>query len=304
MENLNEDQTKDKELDAIFNESDESLDEVQASSDGTEEVVESGSAEEQPETIEASEEVGEEAVEPDAPTELESLRADYEKLQHKYRSDDGRIAALQRQVSELQKVNNTLSQSVDAKASAPKGTPDLNPEQIVEDLYSGDEKRAKTAVETLISKGGVGNHQNVEEVVQRHVQPLREAENERIRASEEQVLGQVYPEWRQTVNSNEFKQWFGNRPESIQQLASSTSARDAIDLLDFYTSSVNPSSRDSSEPSKVDQIKAKREKQLASGTGISSKGGSGATGGEPTDPDALFNYLERNDPDYNTALRR
>jgi len=304
MKNLNEDQPKDEELDAIFNESEESSDEVQASSAEPEEGVANESVEAQPETIEASEEVGEEAVEQNTPTELESLRTDYEKLQHKYRSDDGRIAALQRQVSELQKVNNTLSRSVDARASTPKGKPDINPEQIVEDLYSGDEKRAKTAVETLISKSSGGSRQEVEEAVRRQVQPLRDAEHNRLKASEEQALEKAYPDWRQTVNTNEFKQWFSNRPKSIQKLAESDYSSDAIDLLDYYTSTTATPQSAKAEPSKVDQIKAKREKQLASGTGISSKGGSGASGGEPTDPDALFNYLERNDPDYNTALRR
>jgi hypothetical protein len=301
MEDLNK-VTEDQELDDIFNAGSEDSAEVEASAENpTDEVEETSKAAESLKAV-TSDNVDSAPV-AEQPSELDALRADYEKLNHKYRSDDGRIAALQRQVSDLKQVNSTLNQSVDAKATTKTGA-DVDSAQIVDDLYSGDEARAKAAVETIISRGN-GDAQDVEATVRRHVQPLQEAENKRTQVIEEQALEQHYPEWRQTVNSPEFKRWFSDRPLSIRNLAESDASQDAVDLLDYYSATTKTRAPAEAEPSKVDQIKAKREKQLASGTGMSTKGGAGATGGEPTDPDALFNYLERNDPDYNnTALRR
>jgi len=301
-----EGQATEAELESIFNDG-----------EGTEVAVEA-TAEEQPDTntenvqpesdpdpVIAANAVAEEVKNAEEPSvdELTALRQEHEKLQHKYKSDDGRIAALQRQVSDLQRVNDTLSRP--QKAETPDAKPSLTTDKIVSDLYSGDEERAKAAVEAIATMGSGTAGVEVEDTVNRMVKPLVDAEKQRYNLSQEEVLLRQYPQWRETVRTKQFATWLEQRPDQIKQLTKSNNAQDAIELLNYYTLSNKPiEAMASVGKTPVEKIQAKRNQQLQSGTAVASKPSTAVQGGMPSDPDAVFDYLERNDPDLNRAYGR
>jgi hypothetical protein len=298
-----EGQIDDKELDAIFNADDstQTEDVVQATSEDT---VEGSEVREESTEVKAdsSEGTKEEVVEDPSPSNYDALKKEFDSLQHKYKSDEGRVSALQRQINELQKVNNTLNRASQPRQVA-KPKPKIDSKKIVDDLYSGDEDKAKAAVEALVSQQPTANTVDVERRMNQVVQPLLEAEKERSKATQEQALAEVYPDWREQVNSSEFSEWLGGLPKPVQQLVHSNESSDAVYMLNQFNKS-KPTSVVEDERTKVEKIQDKRDKQLADGTGLSSKHSAGASGGMPSDPDALFDYLERNDPDLKSAYRR
>jgi hypothetical protein len=297
-----EGQIDDKELDEIFNADDskQTEDVVQATSEDT---VEESEVKEESTEVKAnsSEDTKEEVVEDPSPSNYDALKKEFDSLQHKYKSDEGRVSALQRQINELQKVNNTLNRASQPRQVA-KPTPKIDSKKIVDDLYSGDEDKARAAVEALVSHQPA-NTVDVEKRMNQVVQPLLEAEKERSKATQEQALEEVYPDWKDQVNSSEFSEWLEGLPKPVQQLVHSNESSDAVYMLNQFNKS-KPTSVVEDERTKVEKIQDKREKQLADGTGLSSKHSAGASGGMPSDPDALFDYLERNDPDLKSAYRR
>jgi hypothetical protein len=304
---LKEGQVDEAELDAIFNEDSEdkveAVAEVTAEAETSEDIVEEVTTEIVADSAD-KESVAVVEESPDPSSDFGALKKDFETLQHKYKSDEGRVSALQRQINELQKVNNTLK----ARQVAPRlvaKPPQLDSGKIVDDLYSGDEEKAKAAVEALVSHrpAAVGNG-NVEQAVNKIVQPLFAAEKARGKALQEKVLSDTYPDWKDQVNSEEFSSWVSGLATPIRQLVNSDDAQDAIQLLQYFHSSRDGSTPVKSGKSEVERIKEKRGKQLAEGTTPSSKHNASVSGGMPSDPDAIFDYLERNDPDLKTAYKR
>ena len=301
----NDGQPTDAELDDIFNEGTKPEIEAEESSA---EVEASSSEETQPDLEAQSEDSAEnvqETITQKETDEVENLRREYKELEHKYKSDDGRIAALQRQVSDLQKVNDTLSSQ--PKEETPKvEVPSYDSKQIVQDLYSGDEAKAQAAVEAISNmKSSGGDGEDIDAAIRKAVQPLMEAEKARYDLSQEEVLESVHPDWRTTVGTEEFAEWLNSKPVQIQQLSRSDEASDAVELLNYYAlSSAKPEAPTSSAKTQVEELQEKRSKQLESGKPLASKSGAGAQGGMPSDPDAVFDYLERNDPDLNRAYGR
>ena len=293
-----EGQIDDKELDAIFNGGDsvQTEDVVEATSE--DKVEESEVKEESTEIqAESSESSTEDVAEDTSPSDYDALKKEFDALQHKYKSDEGRVSALQRQINELQKVNNTLKRADQPRTRVvAKPTPTIDSKKIVDDLYSGDEDKAKAAVEALVSQRPAVDTASVEQKVNQVVKPLLDAEKERTKASQEQALAEVYPDWREQGNSSEFSEWLGGLPSPVQQLIHSNESSDAVYMLDQFNKS-RPNSVAESGKSKVEKIQDKRERQLADGTGLPPKHSAGASGGMPSDPDALYDYLERNDPD-------
>jgi hypothetical protein len=300
-----EGQIDDKELDAIFNEDDtaKTEDVVEAT---TEDKVEETEVKEDSTEIKADsseEEAVVESEEPSPPSNYDALKKDFANLQHKYKSDEGRVSALQRQINELQKVNNTLKRTPQEETPV-ETKPTIDSKKIVDDLYSGDEEKARAAVEALVSQRPATNAVDIEQTVNKVVQPLVEAEKARARSTQEQALEDVHPDWREQVKSPEFSEWLNALPQTVQQLIHSDDASDAVYILDQFNRVETPEPTVDSEKTKVEKIQDKREKQLADGTGLPSKHSAGASSGMPSDPDALFDYLERNDPDLKPAYRR
>jgi hypothetical protein len=227
-------------------------------------------------------------------------------LQQNVRSNSGRVSAYQQKINQLEAQLKQVQATPHAESDGiPQQDAQAIARQVVDDLMSGDEEKAAAALAEALTRGAVGTQQTVDDnyvrnIVNEAVRPFQEAEKSRFRQTQEQTLETIHPDWRDTARSDEFRQWVVNQPESVQTLMQSDSASDAATLLNYFKQSrPAPQMQEAPVPNeRVAQIQAKRERQLSQGQTPSTRGGRAVGGAAPDDPDALFEYLERNDPDY------
>ena len=228
-------------------------------------------------------------------------------LQQNVRSNSGRVSAYQQKINQLEAQLKSAQATPHAES---KGVPQQDAQkiarQVVDTLMSGDEEKAAAALADALTRGAVGTPQSVNDdyvknIVNEAVRPFQEAEKSRYKQTQEQALESIHPGWRDTARSSEFKAWVSAQPDSVQKLVQSDDAADAATLLTYFKQSrpqpvVTQEAPVSNE--RVSQIQAKRERQLSQGQIPETRGGRAVGSSAPDDPEALFEYLERNDPDY------
>ena len=126
-----------------------------------------------------------------------------------------------------------------------------------------------------------------QETMNRALQPLRAAEEERHVSNQYAALEAAHTDWKDVVNSESFVDWLQEQPNAIQELSNSNDAFEASKLLDYYK--LSQPLEEIATTSTVTSIQQKRAKQLEDSTGVKSKPGPGATGVIPPDDfDAAF----------------
>ena len=238
--------------------------------------------------------------------EYRNAQSTIAQLQQNVRSNSGRVSAYQQKINQLEAQLKQVQSSPNAESNAvPQQDAQTIARQVVDTLMSGDEEKAAAALAQALTRGAVGtntvsNDDHVQKIVSEAIRPFQEAEKSRYRQSQEQTLEQIHPDWRDTARSSEFKAWVSVQPESVQKLVQSDAANDAATLLTYFKQAQNVNTvREAPVPNeRVAQIQAKRERQLNQGQIPSTRGGRAVGGSAPDDPDALFEFLERNDPDY------
>ena len=215
----------------------------------------------------------------------ETLRSEYNKLQenndklsHQAKSNAGRIGALQRKLNEFQAAspavgNQPTATEVAEAMKTPEAWASFNEEYP--DIHDAIESRLE-----------VERSQN-QEAMNRALQPLRAAEEERHVNSQYAALEAAHNDWKDVVKSESFADWLQQQPVAIQQLSNSNDAFEASKLLDYYKLSQPQGA--AATTSTVTSIQQKRAKQLEDAAGVQSKPGPGATGVIPPDDfDAAF----------------
>ena len=242
----------------------------------TEFVAETEEVEEVEAAIEEPEEAPEEDIWAKADeglkSEYEKLRDNNDKLSHQAKSNAGRIGALQRKLNEFQATSpaggTTPSATEVAEAmKTPEAWASFNEEYP--DIHDAIESRLE-----------VERSQN-QATMDRALQPLRAAEEERHVNDQYAALEAAHTDWKDVVNSESFIDWLQEQPNAIQQLSNSNDAFEASTLLDYYKLSLPQEAI--ATTSTVTSIQQKRAKQLEDSTGVRSKPGPGATGVIPPD---------------------
>jgi hypothetical protein len=205
-------------------------------------------------------------------SEYNKLRDNNDKLSHQAKSNAGRIGALQRKLNEFQATSpaggSTPSATEVAEAmKTPEAWASFNEEYP--DIHDAIESRLE-----------VERSQN-QATMDRALQPLRAAEEERHVSNQYAALEAAHTDWKDVVNSESFIDWLQEQPNAIQQLSNSNDAFEASTLLDYYKLSLP--TEEIATTSTVTSIQQKRAKQLEDSTGVKSKRGPGATGVIPPD---------------------
>jgi hypothetical protein len=171
-----------------------------------------------------------EDVADDAPaevSELDKYKQEAQQWQHRYNSDMGRQAALQRKIQELEQQNQQLQK-------APTANPDgsgMSDEQW--DTLKEDFPEIAGAVEKRINGMSSQYEKQITEL-QGQMAPIQEQAQQTYLKSQFNILEQQHPDYKDVANSDEFNQWVANQPPSIQQLKGSNEAADAAYLLSTY----------------------------------------------------------------------
>ena len=236
----------------------------------TEEVEEVEAATEEPEQA-PEEDIWAEADE-GLKSEYDKLRDNNDKLSHQAKSNAGRIGALQRKLNEFQATspaggNQPSATEVAEAMKTPEAWASFNEEYP--DIHDAIESRLE-----------MERSQN-QETMNRALQPLRAAEEERHVSNQYAALEAAHTDWKDVVNSESFVDWLQEQPNAIQELSNSNDAFEASKLIDYYK--LSQPREDVATTSTVTSIQQKRAKQLEDSTGVKSKPGPGATGVIPPD---------------------
>ena len=205
-------------------------------------------------------------------SEYDKLRDNNDKLSHQAKSNAGRIGALQRKLNEFQ-------------ATSPAGGATPSATEVAEamktpEAWASFNEEYPDIHDAIESRLEVERSQN-QETMNRALQPLRAAEEERHVNGQYAALEAAHTDWKDVVNSESFVDWLQEQPNAIQQLSNSNDAFEASKLIDYYK--LSQPQEEIATTSTVTSIQQKRAKQLEDSTGVKSKPGPGATGVIPPD---------------------
>jgi hypothetical protein len=196
-------------------------------------------------------------------------RAAYEQVQneaqnwsHKYRSDEGRVSALQRQVNEL---TAAKSQAAPTPPEAFTGEKWKEIDEEYPEIAGGINERfdaiqAQHQAELNAMRGQVSSM----------LDPILAQQKEREKRVELDKLAAEHPDWQQVAQSQEFTGWLNGQPAQVQSLYGSNSAADAGYLVQTYKDATGITAPAAVSP-QANTVQAKREKQLRESTGISGR---------------------------------
>lgn len=157
-------------------------------------------------------------------------------LLHHVKTAEGRVSAMQR---EFQMARQAASQVApqDAPSQNQVAAAAKNPEkweQLKQDFpeWAGAMEEYVAAKLGSVQSAASGlDPRAVAAFVQQQVDASKA---EMTRAIEEARIEGRYENWRDTVNSTDFVQWFTVQPPEVRALADSAAARDAIRMLDMF----------------------------------------------------------------------
>ena len=162
-------------------------------------------------------------------------------LLHHVNTTEGRVAAMQREAQQARQAAMQEAPTQTAIASAAK-----NPEKW-EQLKQDFPEWAGAMEEYVASKLGVSSQQqslSPEAVAQFVQQEVANTKAEMGRLMEEARIEGKYENWRDTINTTEFAQWFTVQTPETRALADSPAAKDAIKMLDLFSTAQTRSAGD------------------------------------------------------------
>lgn len=183
-------------------------------------------------------------------TELESANT---QLLHHVKTAEGRVAAMQREFQQARQAQQTVAPD-DAPSQGQMAAAAKNPEKW-EQLKQDFPEWASAMEEYVGSKlSGVQGGVQALQVAEYVQEQLATAKTDMRIAIEEARIEGKYEDWRNLVATPEFSQWFALQPAEVKALADSTTGKDAIKMLDlFSTARAKPAS----------EIRQEREARLA-----------------------------------------
>ena len=166
-------------------------------------------------------------------------------LLHHVKSAEGRVAAMQRELQTARAAQQSVAPQ-DAPTQNQMNAAAKNPEkweQLKEDFpeWAGAmEEYVASKLGSVQSAPGL-NPQQVAAFVQEQV---TQTKAEMTRAIEEARIEGKYDNWKELINTTDFVQWYSVQPPEVRALAESTSARDAIRMLDMFQETKKRSAAD------------------------------------------------------------
>jgi hypothetical protein len=157
-------------------------------------------------------------------------------LLHHVKTTEGRVAAMQREAQQARQAATQVAPQ-DAPTQNAIATAAKNPEKW-EQLKQDFPEWAGAMEEYVASKLGGAQAQNMltpEQVANFVQQQALQTRAEMGRLLEEARIEGKYEDWRNTINTTEFAQWFAVQSPETRALADSTAAKDAIKMLDLFS---------------------------------------------------------------------
>lgn len=178
--------------------------------------------------------------------QIDELAQANAQLLHHVKTTEGRVAAMQREAEQARQAAAQVAPQ-DAPSQGAIVNAAKNPEKW-EQLKQDFPEWAGAMEEYVASKiGGQQPQQQLltpEQVTQYVQQQVAQTKAEMGRLMEEARIEGKYSDWRDTVNTTEFAQWFAVQSPETRALADSSAAKDAIRMLDLYQTAKSVSATD------------------------------------------------------------
>lgn len=167
--------------------------------------------------------------------QIDQLAEANAQLLHHVKTAEGRVAAMQREFQQARTAQQTVAPQ-DAPSQGQIATAAKNPEKW--DQLKQDFPEWADAMEEYVASqlGSVQSRQGVDpnQIAAYVQQEVDRTKAEMSRAIEEARIDGKYENWKDTVNTLEFTQWFTVQAPEVRALADSSAARDAIRMLDLF----------------------------------------------------------------------
>ena len=177
--------------------------------------------------------------------QIDELAQANAQLLHHVKTTEGRVAAMQREAQQARQAATQVAPQ-DAPSQTAIASAAKNPEKW-EQLKQDFPEWAGAMEEYVASKLGVSSQQqslSPEAVAQFVQQEVANTKAEMGRLMEEARIEGKYENWRETINTTEFAQWFTVQNPQTRALADSPIARDAIKMLDLFSTAQTRSAGD------------------------------------------------------------
>lgn len=163
-------------------------------------------------------------------TELETANS---QLLHHVKTAEGRVAAMQREFQQARQAQQAVAPQ-DAPTQGDIAAAAKNPEKW-EQLKQDFPEWAGAMEEYVGAKlNGMQSGVQANQVVEYVQAQQAELRNQMQAAIEEARVEGKYEDWRETINTPDFAQWFAIQPNEVRALADSPHGRDAIKMLDMF----------------------------------------------------------------------
>lgn len=241
-------------------------------------------AEAEPEPV-AAEAEGDQGEEPDP---LEATRKELETWKHKYNSDLGRQAALQRRIQEqqqfiedLQKQQAQAPQQAESEGEAPDGSGMSDADW--KDLQENFPEIARA----MEYKLGSIKDQYATEVnsLREQLVPIQQQQQDNFISTQYAVLSAKHPDYQELVTSDEFGAWLIQQPAPVRNLVESDEASDAVWLLDTYKQSSQQAAPAAQDARELNRLQEKRSRQLSQARSVGTSRSSRSQGNMPPSDD-------------------
>lgn len=199
---------------------------------------------------------GGEENEDDQPSEADKLRAELEQIrkerdefEHSFKSQVGRVSALQKKL-------DAIGEGKDEKKEDDK---DIDDFEVVKEYDAELANAIDRRIENKVKQ--------VRQEVEQRFEPIKQREEQDYIASQINELEKVHPKWRDTIATNEYAQWLNQLPVSVQNLMNSNDARDYAYLLDSFGKTQTNKNKEV-----ADDLQQRRQQKLAANVAVQSKG--------------------------------
>ena len=213
---------------------------------------------------------------------IEKIRLDSQSmvsdLTHQLKSANGRIGAMQRQLEAAAKMP-AAANGADPAPSAQEVSAASADAKKWQKLREDFPEWAEGIDELVAHRVGEASKKAAPAVDE---QAIRQSA---VEAAREAIVEDEHPGWKDTVNTQEFHDWFKTQPEDVQKLANSSRSKDAITLLDKFVGR-------NAQPAATDIATARRERLERNVTVRSQRGSGGVDASAMTD-EQYWDHLAR-----------
>ncbi|WP_375188411.1 hypothetical protein [Sphingobium yanoikuyae] len=207
----------------------------------------------------------------------------FQSLQHSESSNRGRVAALNRQISELRAAGQPPAADQQGKDADDKGQ---QPKDDRTERLKAAAEEYPDAVGPLVE--AIVDLQARLEDQKPQAPAAQEEPDAQAMEKEYQALEKAHPDYRQIGADPSYSQWVASKPRAIQELANSYAADDVANVLTLYKAERTASMAPPKEEAKTDTNAQKRERQLEGSRAVASRGAPVSSGPAADDFNASF----------------